>query len=474
MWVQSKFCVARYVQVLWAQQTLRWSQSGCSERLGVRGDSWTLSPKCDAAVWEAAKGALTASQQSEIEEKRRGAVDQPTAHSARKQFEQEVESAHQRQHKAAVGSCVLLAETGDKVKEQASVEAALETSSEAGARFCRFWPQQSARGSSNATYRPASATRTWNPSWSISASCTLTSRGRRSPRHRVRKRRNRQHHSTQFRLPSQPPFPVSRAQQGAGWMRGRLVLVLVVLLIALVSIIRPLNQLGPLQWQKGVNGCRHGLNAYSSCLNSSHNSSLTRRAFLTSQMCSSLPHNTNQRHPAPHVSLFHRQLLPCLSCGLVQKLATYLLALQEMTTWKTFSAMRSLNVSSSPWARPRTASARTASKERRKGCCSWQPRPDGMQDRPDPERLRKLTCPRTLWLQMSRGCDCKDGGRASRHRSFGRRSMASGSPPKQTARSKGSAGVMAGAALRHRRRHRALQRACACFLPLRHCARRGR
>ena len=26
--------------------------------------------KCDAAVWEAAKGALTASQQSEVEEKR--------------------------------------------------------------------------------------------------------------------------------------------------------------------------------------------------------------------------------------------------------------------------------------------------------------------------------------------------------------------------------------------------------------------
>ena len=37
--------------------------------------SWTLS-KRDAAVWEAAKGALTASQQSEIGEKRRVTVEQ--------------------------------------------------------------------------------------------------------------------------------------------------------------------------------------------------------------------------------------------------------------------------------------------------------------------------------------------------------------------------------------------------------------
>ena len=107
--------------------------------------------KCDAAVWEAAKGALTTWQQAEIEEKRRVAVGQPTAHSARKQLEQEIavlsklESAHRRQHKAAVDFCVLLAETDDKVKEQetrvqqASVEAALETSREAGAHHagCR-------------------------------------------------------------------------------------------------------------------------------------------------------------------------------------------------------------------------------------------------------------------------------------------------------------------------------------------------
>ena len=100
--------------------------------------------KCDAAVWEAAKVALTTSQQAEIEEKRGVAVEQPTAHSTRKQLEHEVaalsklESAYQRQYKSAVDSCVLLAATGDKVKEQktrvqqAYVEAALETSREAG------------------------------------------------------------------------------------------------------------------------------------------------------------------------------------------------------------------------------------------------------------------------------------------------------------------------------------------------------
>ena len=35
--------------------------------------------KCDAAVWEAAKEALTASQQAEIEEKLRVVIEQPTA-----------------------------------------------------------------------------------------------------------------------------------------------------------------------------------------------------------------------------------------------------------------------------------------------------------------------------------------------------------------------------------------------------------
>ena len=96
-------------------------------KLGGAVDSLS---KCVVAVWEAAKGAHTASQQSEIEEKRRVVFEQPTAHSAREQLEQEVpalsklESAYQRQHKAAVDSCVLLAETGDKVKEQKNAGAA--------------------------------------------------------------------------------------------------------------------------------------------------------------------------------------------------------------------------------------------------------------------------------------------------------------------------------------------------------------
>ena len=89
--------MARFVQVLRARKALRWSQS------------------------EAAKGALSASQQSEIEEKRLIVVEQATA---RKQLEQEVAalselgSAYQRQHKAAVDSRVLLPETCDKAKEQ--------------------------------------------------------------------------------------------------------------------------------------------------------------------------------------------------------------------------------------------------------------------------------------------------------------------------------------------------------------------
>ena len=111
--------MARYVHVLREQQALRWRQSGC------RG--WL-------EVWES---------RGEIEEKRRGVFDQPTAHSARKELELEVaalsklESACQRQHKAAVDACVVLAESMVKEQktrvQQGSVEGALETSTEAGA-----------------------------------------------------------------------------------------------------------------------------------------------------------------------------------------------------------------------------------------------------------------------------------------------------------------------------------------------------
>ena len=94
---------------------------------------------------------------------------------------------------------------------------------------------------------------------------------------------------------------------------------------------------------------------------------------------------------------------------------------------------------------------------------------------------RKLTCPRTPWLQRRPGCDRKDGGHASRLRSSGRRSMARST--KRTARSKGSAGVKVAATLRHglatphggagRQGHRAVQGARACVQPQRHCAQRG-
>ena len=67
----------------WRQKpTAGTSQSG-ARRSKAGGVVDSLS-KCDAAVWKAAKGALTASQQAEIEEKRRVVVEQPTAQSERK------------------------------------------------------------------------------------------------------------------------------------------------------------------------------------------------------------------------------------------------------------------------------------------------------------------------------------------------------------------------------------------------------
>ena len=133
--------------------------------------------------------------------------------------------------------------------------------------------------------------------------------------------------------------------------------------------------------------------------------------------------------------------------------------------------------------RQRTAEGWKASRERRRRCCSRRPR-GGSQDGPSPDLssfikktpwigwtvnsiewapsrngsqkramqifswLKKLTCSTTLKLQRRPGCDRKDGGRALRLRSPGRRSMASGSPPSRR-RSKGSAGVTVAAALRH-------------------------
>ena len=96
--------------------------------------SWSLCrghlPKC----------ALTASEQPEIEEKRRVAWEPPAAQSARNRLEQEVaalaqlERAYRRQHKAVVDSCVCWLTWRKQIKEQedgvqqASVEAALGTS----------------------------------------------------------------------------------------------------------------------------------------------------------------------------------------------------------------------------------------------------------------------------------------------------------------------------------------------------------
>ena len=52
-------------------------------------------------------------------------------------------------------------------------------------------------------------------------------------------------------------------------------------------------------------------------------------------------------------------------------------------------------------------------------------------------------------MEKGLGCDRKDGGRASRLRSSGRRSMASGSPPSRRPAAREARGVMVAAALRH-------------------------
>ena len=95
--------MARDVQSLWAADAHCWSQPVRYARAQkARGVVDSLS-KCVAAVWEAAKGTLTASQ--------RVVVEQPTAQSERKQLEQEVAAiqARERQPKAAQGSggCML-------------------------------------------------------------------------------------------------------------------------------------------------------------------------------------------------------------------------------------------------------------------------------------------------------------------------------------------------------------------------------
>ena len=396
------------------------------------------------------------------------------------------------------------------------MEAALETSREAGAhhagcgRRCGY--ALVAPGRSN----PQGAAAMLPAARSHSASYTLSFRGRRSPH--VRKHRNPQHRITQFLPPSQQPFPVSQARQGAGWMPVHRARVQLVLLMVLAALFLPLNQLGLLQWQKGVNGCRHVPSAHSSCPSNSHNSSFAHRALLTSQMRSPPPLSHNQRRPAPHVSVSHRQLLPCLtSCGLPKKPVAYPMALQE-------TAMRSWNESSSPLARQRTAAGGTTSRERRKGCCSWRLRPrDGWQDGPSPDSLSTSlsSTKKTQWVGWTvnstewelhqemapRSVQCRlspcSGNSLAQGRCGSRGVVdamarmagvhcASALPVAAAWRvgfhqadgaqqrkrgGHGCSGVAAwtGDAARWCRRqgYRALQRACACVLPQRHCARRG-
>ena len=76
-----------------------------------------------------------------------------------------------------------------------------------------------------------------------------------------------------------------------------------------------------------------------------------------------------------HVSLSRLQQSPCLtSCGLVQNRLVRLIAVLKTPAWAAFSAMRSWSKSSSPSTGQKTAVGWKASKDRRRACCSWQPR----------------------------------------------------------------------------------------------------
>ena len=179
------------------------------------------------------------------------------------------------------------------------------------------------------------------------------------------------------------------------------------------------------------------------------------------------------------------------------------------------------SVSSSPSARRRTAVAWKASKERRKGCCSWRPRPrDGMQDRPDPDGLSSdlSSTKKTQWVGwtvnttewrpikkwLPEACKAdflfaqethlpKDALAAEESWMQGWRACIASalfrSPlhgewvsTKQTVQQRkrgshdcSSAAAWAGDAARRcwRQGHGALQRACACILPQRYCAMPG-
>ena len=101
-----------------------------------------------------------------------------------------------------------------------------------------------------------------------------SSRGRRSTQRHACKHHKLQHCITQFQLPSQLPFPVSQARQGAGVMRGQRVLVQLVLLMILAAFT---------SWGCSSGRRRCGPSPYSSCLSINHNSSFAHRALSTFQ-----------------------------------------------------------------------------------------------------------------------------------------------------------------------------------------------
>ena len=83
-------------------------------------------------------------------------------------------------------------------------------------RSWHSWSQHSARDSSNAICRPASATRTWKLSWPCSGDRIHVSRDRKPPLRRVRKQRNLQERRTRSQQLSQPPTRHCGGPRGHG------------------------------------------------------------------------------------------------------------------------------------------------------------------------------------------------------------------------------------------------------------------
>ena len=186
------------------------------------------------------------------------------------------------------------------------------------------------------------------------------------------------------------------------------------------------NLSGQLLWQVVGNKSRHGLRAYRSCLSNSPTGA--HRASSTFQTRSALQPSLNQHHLVPHVSLSPPQQSPCqTSCGQARVRVVRLMATPKMPTSAAseFSSRQKRGAGRGA-AGGQEAAGRTvhALKTQWVGWSEWGPI----------KKWLPVACNADFLLAQEthlprHGCARKDGGRAMRRRSSGRRSMASGSPP---------------------------------------------